>query len=222
MNSELAVTVTRNFDHSAESVFDALLDADRARNFMFATESGEMVKAEIDASIGGSYVFTEDRPGEGEVEHTGVYLDIDRPSRLMFTFTVAKHGIADDLVTIEISPRGKGCVLSLTHEVKPEWAARKDDLKAGWAGILGLLDSTLSNASDSGETAVRPKDSNGTVLSEGDSVTVIKDLDVKGSSITLKRGTLIKNIHLVDDEEVIECRVGGSTLVLKTCFLKKA
>lgn len=67
------------------------------------------------------------------------------------------------------------------------------------------------------------KDSNGYILSEGDSVQVIKDLKVKGASSDLKRGTLIKKIRLVeDDPEIIECRVNGSTLVLKTCFLKKA
>ncbi len=67
------------------------------------------------------------------------------------------------------------------------------------------------------------KDSNGTELKDGDSVTVIKDLKVKGTSVTLKRGTLIKNIRLTDDAEEIECnaeKVKG--LVLKTCFLKKA
>ena len=67
------------------------------------------------------------------------------------------------------------------------------------------------------------KDSHGTTLADGDSVQVIKDLKVKGTSITLKRGTVIKNIRLTDDEEEIECnadKVKG--LVLKTCFLKKA
>jgi protein PhnA len=67
------------------------------------------------------------------------------------------------------------------------------------------------------------KDSNGNILSEGDSVTLIKDLKVKGSSITLKRGTRVKNIHLTNDPEEIECRVEKvKGLVLKTCFLKKA
>ena len=67
------------------------------------------------------------------------------------------------------------------------------------------------------------KDSNGTALADGDSVQVIKDLKVKGTSVTLKRGTLIKNIRLTNDEEEIEYnadKVKG--LVLKTCFLKKA
>ena len=67
------------------------------------------------------------------------------------------------------------------------------------------------------------KDSNGTSLSEGDSVTLIKDLKVKGTSVTLKRGTLVKGIHLTDDAEEVECRVEKvKGLVLKTCFLKKA
>ena len=66
------------------------------------------------------------------------------------------------------------------------------------------------------------KDSNGNILGNGDSVTLIKDLKVKGTSVTLKRGTLVKNIRLTDDAEEIECnadKVKG--LVLKTCFLKK-
>jgi protein PhnA len=66
------------------------------------------------------------------------------------------------------------------------------------------------------------KDSNGNALAEGDSVQVIKDLKVKGSSETLKRGTVFKNIRLTDDEEAIECGQGRNTVVLKTCFLKKA
>ena len=66
------------------------------------------------------------------------------------------------------------------------------------------------------------KDSNGTALNEGDSVTLIKDLKVKGTSVTLKRGTLVKGIHLTDDEDEVECRVEKvKGLVLKTCFLKK-
>lgn len=67
------------------------------------------------------------------------------------------------------------------------------------------------------------KDCNGTVLNEGDSVQVIKDLKVKGTSVTLKRGTVIKNIHLTSNDEEVECRVEKvKGLVLKTCFLKKS
>lgn len=74
------------------------------------------------------------------------------------------------------------------------------------------------------EEAMLVRDSNGNVLAQGDTVVVIKDLKVKGSSIPLKQGTVIKQIRLVDgDAEHIE---GNSDkikgLVLKTCFLRKA
>jgi len=69
---------------------------------------------------------------------------------------------------------------------------------------------------------VAVRDSNGTELSDGDTVQVIKDLKVKGSSQTLKRGTVFKGIRLTDDEEAVECGQGRNTLVLKSCFLKKA
>ena len=66
------------------------------------------------------------------------------------------------------------------------------------------------------------RDSNGTPLQEGDTVTLIKDLKVKGSSSVIKRGTVVKNIQLTNNEDEIEGRVEKSTMVLKTMFLKKA
>lgn len=65
------------------------------------------------------------------------------------------------------------------------------------------------------------KDSNGTLLAEGDAFTLIKDLKVKGSSLTLKLGTVVKNIRLTNSADEVEGRTGGSTIVLKTEFLKK-
>ena len=65
------------------------------------------------------------------------------------------------------------------------------------------------------------KDSNGTPLENGDSVQVIKDLKVKGASLTLKRGKVFKKIRLTSKPEEVECREGKTTLVLKTQFLKK-
>jgi len=66
------------------------------------------------------------------------------------------------------------------------------------------------------------RDSNGAQLKEGDSVQVIKDLKVKGSSTTLKRGSVFKNIHLTDNVGEIECRSAQiKGLVLRTEFVKK-
>jgi protein PhnA len=66
------------------------------------------------------------------------------------------------------------------------------------------------------------KDSNGTVLKDGDAVVLIKDLKVKGSSITLKQGTKVKSIRLVGGDHEVDCRMEGGSFMLKACFLKKA
>jgi protein PhnA len=65
------------------------------------------------------------------------------------------------------------------------------------------------------------KDSNGNVLSDGDTVTLIKDLKVKGSSLNLKRGTVVKKIRLTDEPDEVDCKINGSSIVLRTEFLKK-
>ena len=77
------------------------------------------------------------------------------------------------------------------------------------------------DAPDAAEARV-VRDSAGTVLADGDSVTLIKDLKVKGTSQTLKQGTVIRSIRLTDNEEEIDCRhdtIKG--LVLRTEFVRK-
>jgi protein PhnA len=70
---------------------------------------------------------------------------------------------------------------------------------------------------------IKVRDSNGAILAEGDSVTLIKDLKLKGSSTVLKRGTMIRNIRLTDNENEIEGRTDKvKDLVLRAEFLKKA
>lgn len=90
----------------------------------------------------------------------------------------------------------------------------EEDLKA-WA------DSGLASADDT-PSAPLHRDSNGTVLTEGDSVTLIKDLDVKGAGFTAKRGTIVKPIHLTDDPKYIEGKINGQVIVIVAAFTKKA
>ena len=72
------------------------------------------------------------------------------------------------------------------------------------------------------ESSAPTKDSNGSTLQTGDSVSIIKDLEVKGAGFTAKRGTVVKSIHLVPgNPEQIEGRVNGTKIVLLTKFLKK-
>ena len=66
------------------------------------------------------------------------------------------------------------------------------------------------------------KDANGNVLQDGDSVVVIKDLKVKGTSSTLKVGTKIKGIRIVDGDHEVDCKTDLGSMMLKACFLKKA
>ena len=75
--------------------------------------------------------------------------------------------------------------------------------------------------SDYNESEIIIKDANGNQLNDGDSVTLTKDLKVKGSSINLKRGAVLKNIRLTDDEDHIEVRQGKTTMMIKVEFVKK-
>ncbi|MGG7142685.1 zinc ribbon domain-containing protein YjdM [Clostridium nigeriense] len=76
------------------------------------------------------------------------------------------------------------------------------------------------NAVDEDELVV--KDSNGNILKDGDSVTIIKDLKVKGSSAPLKQGTKVKNIRLVEGDHNIDCKIDGfGAMKLKSEFVKK-
>jgi len=91
--------------------------------------------------------------------------------------------------------------------------------------MLYLDDETLAwaKAGMADENAVKHVDSNGAVLEAGDTVTLIKDLDVKGSSLTAKRGTAVRGIRLVQDNpEQIEGRVDGQQIVILTKFVKKS
>lgn len=65
------------------------------------------------------------------------------------------------------------------------------------------------------------KDANGNVLADGDTVTLIKDLKVKGSSITLKVGTKIKGIRIVGGDHEVDCKTDAGSFMLKACYLKK-
>ena len=77
-------------------------------------------------------------------------------------------------------------------------------------------------AADTGDDARVIKDANGNLLQDGDTVTVIKDLKVKGSSLVVKVGTKVKNIRLVDGDHDIDCKIDGiGAMKLKSEFVRK-
>ncbi|AOJ03150.1 MULTISPECIES: zinc ribbon domain-containing protein YjdM [Burkholderia] len=77
-----------------------------------------------------------------------------------------------------------------------------------------------ASAADDDASAV-VKDANGNVLADGDAVVLIKDLKVKGSSITLKMGTKVKSIRLVGGDHEVDCKMDAGNFMLKACYLKK-
>ncbi|MBD8892387.1 PhnA domain-containing protein [Roseibium litorale] len=112
------------------------------------------------------------------------------------------------------------------------WRLLKRQSGESWAQelleMIYLEDETLEWAkagqvSAGGEDAIVHKDTNGAVLSAGDTVTLIKDLKVKGANFTAKRGTAVRNISLVHDNATqIEGRVNDQRIVILTEFVKKA
>ena len=135
-----SIRVTHSFKVASERVYDAFLDPEKARKFLFATPTGEMVKAEVDARAGGQFLFVDRRDGE-DVEHVGEYIELVRPTRLVFDFAVPKFSRQKTRVTIDIAATASGCDLTLTHDgVLPEYIERT---KGGWAAILGALATEL-------------------------------------------------------------------------------
>jgi len=132
----VTVKVSRRFKASPERVFDAWLDPAKARLFLFATPAGEVVRADIDARVGGRFLIADRRDGE-DVEHTGEYLEIERPRRLVFTFGVPKFSKDYSRVSIDIVAMDGGSELTLTHEgVLAEYA---DKTPEGWGMIFDGL-----------------------------------------------------------------------------------
>jgi uncharacterized protein YndB with AHSA1/START domain len=133
--------VTRRFNASPERVFDAWLDVEKVRKW-FAPGMGEMVRVETDPRIGGSFFFVQRRNGQ-DVEHTGEYVEIDRPRRLVFTWRVPPS-TDSSRVSIDIVPLEAGSEVTLTHELHPDWAEYASRAEGAWANMLDAIAQTLS------------------------------------------------------------------------------
>ncbi|WP_293677919.1 SRPBCC domain-containing protein [uncultured Phenylobacterium sp.] len=135
------IVVRHRYRHPPERVFDAWLDPKTAAKFAFATPDGQMIKAEIDARVGGRFNFTDRRPEMGDVAHVGEYEVIDRPRRIVFTFGVPQFDPGYTRVTLDFVGVDGGCEVTLTHEgVPPEW---QESTPQGWVMILAGLEAVL-------------------------------------------------------------------------------
>ncbi len=136
------VRVSQRFDAPPERVFDAWLDPAMAGAWLFATASHPMTRVEIDARVGGSFRFVDRRDGE-KIEHTGRYLEIVPPRRLVFTLFMENSPRVATQVAAEIVPLETGCELRLVHDnVPPAQASR---IEGRWTGMLYGLGSRLGS-----------------------------------------------------------------------------
>jgi uncharacterized protein YndB with AHSA1/START domain len=152
MSAPLVVQVTHRYSASAERVFDAWLTPSMASRFFFATRTGNILRCEIEAEVGGSFTVTDRRPhsdGDESVfdaEHRGTYIEIDRPRRLVFDFSVPPYTDQPSRVAIDIVPQGIGsCELTLSHDMGDSRYAREFEAqtRSGWAKMLATLDKEL-------------------------------------------------------------------------------
>jgi uncharacterized protein YndB with AHSA1/START domain len=134
----VSVRITRHYQASPERVFDAWIDPAKVAQWFLAPARSmgmgedELLAIEVDARVGGKFLFSVRRMGE-VVDHVGEYLEIDRPRRLAFTWAVPKYSPDSTVVRLELSPSGAGTELTLTHEgVLAEY---RPQTEKGWTAI---------------------------------------------------------------------------------------
>lgn len=142
MTDPVEIRVSKRFRHPRERVFDAFLDPSRVGEWLFHTPDGVMEQTDYDPRPGGSFAIFE-RRGADLARHFGRFVEIERPERVVFDFRVDEAPDEPTRVTVAFTDAGEGCVVVLTHDLAPAWAAYADRSTAGWTMILDSLESTM-------------------------------------------------------------------------------
>jgi uncharacterized protein YndB with AHSA1/START domain len=153
MSSPVVVAVTHRYSASAERVFDAWLTPGQASRFLFRTRTGNVMQCEIQPEVGGGFTVIDRRPAaDGEesvfdVVHMGKYLELDRPRRIVFEFSVLTFGNETPTrVTVDLVPVNPfACELKLSHDMGSSEQARalEETSRKGWTNMLALMEREL-------------------------------------------------------------------------------
>lgn len=134
------VKVTRDFSESAQEVFNAWIDPVGIGNWLFSTPDGKNKVCEVDAREGGDFRIGEQR-GDEMAMHVGTFHKISRPNQIIFSYYM--EPVSDDLpsnVTVDITEKGEGCTVTVTHEMDDIWAEYEDSAVNGWNMIFDGLE----------------------------------------------------------------------------------
>lgn len=151
MSWPVTVRVTLALGVSADRAFDAWITPAQASRFLFATRTGNVMQCEIDPRVGGRFFVTDRRPqADGDesvidVVHRGTFVELDRPTRISFDFSVLNLG-DESRVEIRIEPRGpQACELTLTHDLGDGDGAREmqEATRKGWTTMLANMERQL-------------------------------------------------------------------------------
>jgi len=148
MTASIEARVTHRFRASAERVYDAWLDPGKAQLWMEAALvklglAGDTQRFEIDARVGGKFFFSDMREGT-EARHWGTYLELDRPRKIAFTWITEESQEAEpSKVALTIEPDGEGCMATIVHELRSEWAEYVSRVESGWGAMLTAVDESL-------------------------------------------------------------------------------
>lgn len=143
MTGDFTLTVRREIVASAEVLFDAWLDADSLGTWLKPDGIRE-TRAETDPREGGEFriVMVQD---EAELLHSGMYREIDRPRRLVFTWSSHATKFRDSLVTVTFEPSSEGSTVVEIHQVGLPDEESRASHDAGWSGCLRGLDRTFGS-----------------------------------------------------------------------------
>ena len=135
------VHLTCNYFAPAEAVFDAWVNKDLIRKWLFVGSTSEIVQVDLDARVQGKFsILEQDLLSNGYIEHYGTYISIDRPRKLVFTLSVPKHFEGETTVEVNILTTDSGSELVFTQSGVPRTVT-----ETSWKKMLYQLQLTLEN-----------------------------------------------------------------------------